>query len=157
MTEEPASLIVDLLRQMRAELATKDGVQAMRAEVAGLRSGVGGVKSDIESLRAEVKSDMRTLRADVASDILSTREELSEQIVGLRRAVIEYHTSVIGRGILISELEARMRRVEHLNLPPLDAHWAPGGSRRGLAARRLSLRALFLDDFDRDHRALVEG
>jgi hypothetical protein len=30
----------------------------------------------------------------------------------LRRAVIEYHTSTIGHGILISELEARMRRVQ---------------------------------------------
>jgi hypothetical protein len=53
---------------------------------------------------------------------LLTRKELTEQIVGLRRAVIEYHTSVIGHGVLISELEARMRRVElHLNLPSLEA------------------------------------
>jgi hypothetical protein len=51
------------------------------------------------------------------------RKDLSEQIVGLRRAVVEYHTSVIGHGIIISELEARLRRVEqHLALPPLDAH-----------------------------------
>ena len=71
-------------------------------------------------LRSELKSDMRSLRADVASDLLTTRKELGEQIVGLRRAVIEYHTSVIGRGVLVSELEARVRRVEqHLNLPSL--------------------------------------
>ena len=64
------------------------------------------------------------MRADVASDLMSldakvdaTRKDLSEQIVGLRRAVIEYHTSAIGHGVLISELEARLRRVEqHLNL-----------------------------------------
>ena len=31
--------------------------------------------------------------------------------------------SVIGHGILISEPEARLRRIEqHLDLPPLDAH-----------------------------------
>jgi hypothetical protein len=41
---------------------------------------------------------VRTTRADVAADILSIRKELSEQIVGLRRAVIDYHTSVIGHG-----------------------------------------------------------
>ena len=110
MTEEPASLILEFLRQMRAELATKADLDSVRAEVAGARSEV-----------AEVKSDMHTLRADVAADILSARKELSEQIVGLRRAVIEYHTSVIGHGVLISELEARMRRVEqHLNLPSLN-------------------------------------
>jgi chromosome segregation ATPase len=109
MPEEPASLILELLRQMRAELATKADLESVRDEVAGLRSEV-----------AEVKSDMHALRADVAADLLTSRKELSEQIVGLRRAVIEYHTSVIGHGVLISELEARVRRVEqHLNLPSL--------------------------------------
>jgi hypothetical protein len=44
-------------------------------------------------------------------------------VVGLRRAVIEYHSAVLGHGVLISELEARVRRMEqHLNLPPLGAH-----------------------------------
>ncbi|HEY1886195.1 MAG TPA: hypothetical protein VGG86_09105 [Roseiarcus sp.] len=109
MTEEPTSLILGLLRQMRAELATKDDLESVRAEVSGLRSDV-----------ADVKSDMHSLRADVAADILTTRKELSEQIVGLRRAVIDYHTSVIGHGVIISELEARVRRVEqHLNLPSI--------------------------------------
>jgi hypothetical protein len=106
MTEEPASLILELLRQMRAELGD------VRSDMA--------TKADLASLRADVASDMRTLRADVAADILTTRKDLSEQIVGLRRAVIDYHTSVIGHGVIISELEARVRRVEqHLNLPSL--------------------------------------
>jgi hypothetical protein len=113
VTEEPASLILELLRQMRAELATKSDLNSMRSEV-------GVIKSDMDALRSELKSDMHTLRADVAADILSTRKELGEQIMGLRRAVMEYHTSVIGHGSLISELEARVRRVEqHLNLPSL--------------------------------------
>src|SRR5579863_10228478 len=91
---EAESLILQILREMRAEL--------------------GDVRSDIGQIRADfaTKSDMHTLRADVAADLLSTRKEISEQIVGLRRAVIEYHTSVIGHGVLISELEARVRRVE---------------------------------------------
>jgi hypothetical protein len=77
-------------------------------------------KSDLSTLRADISADMRTLRADVAADILSTRKELGEQIMGLRRAVMEYHTSVMGHGSLISELEARVRRVEqHPNLPSL--------------------------------------
>jgi hypothetical protein len=43
----------------------------------------------------------------------------SDQIVGLRRAVVDYHTSVIGHGVLISDLDARMRWVkQHVN-PPL--------------------------------------
>ena len=98
---------------MRAELATKADLNSMRSEV-------GVIKSDMDALRSELKSDMHTLRADVAADILSTRKELGEQIMGLRRAVMDYHTSVIGHGSLISDLEARVRRVEqHLNLPSL--------------------------------------
>ena len=115
MPEEPASLILELLRQMRAELGD------VRSDISQIRADFV-TKSDLNTLRADIASDMHTLRADVAADILSTRKELGEQIVGLRRAVIEYHTSVIGHGVLISELEARMRRVEqHLNLPSLSA------------------------------------
>ncbi|MBG0801207.1 hypothetical protein IYW40_06875 [Methylocystis sp. H4A] len=99
MAEAPESPILQLLRDMRAEMATKNDL-------------------------AEIAFESRSLRADVASDLMSldakvdaTRKDLSEQIVGLRRAVIEYHTSAIGHGVLISELEARLRRVEqHLNL-----------------------------------------
>ena len=50
------------------------------------------------------------------------RREVGEQIAGLRRAVVEYHSAVLGHGVLISELEARVRRIErHLDLPALDA------------------------------------
>ena len=60
---------------------------------------------------------MHSLRADLAADLLATRKDLGEQIVGLRRAVIEYHTSVIGHGVIIGELEGRLRKVEqHLDL-----------------------------------------
>ncbi len=99
MAEAPENLILQLLRDMRAEMATKNDL-------------------------AEIAAESRSLRADVASDLMSldakidaTRKDLSEQIVGLRRAVIEYHTSAIGHGVLISQREARLRRVEqHLNL-----------------------------------------
>jgi hypothetical protein len=45
MTEESASLILELLRQMRAELATK-------SDVASLRSEVRVVKSDMDARRS---------------------------------------------------------------------------------------------------------
>jgi|SRR5947209_14105207 len=105
MSDEPESLVLRLLREMRAE--TKADFAALRSEL----------KSEFAT-----KADMDSLRADVASDLLVMRKELSEQIVGLRRAVVDYHTSVIGHGVLISDLEARVRRVEqHLNLPPMIA------------------------------------
>ncbi|NUJ81481.1 hypothetical protein HUN39_15910 [Methylocystis sp. FS] len=99
MAEAPESPILQLLRDMRAEMATKNDLAEIVAES--------------RALRADVASDLKSLDAKVDA----TRKDLSEQIVGLRRAVIEYHTSAIGHGVLISELEARLRRVEqHLNL-----------------------------------------
>jgi hypothetical protein len=96
-----------------------------------LRKDVGDVKSDMQTLKAEVraqggematKSDLHSLRADVASDLMTMQKDTREQIVGLRRAVVEYHSAVVGHGLIISELEERVRRLEqHLNLPSLEA------------------------------------
>lgn len=99
MVDEPDSPTLQLLREMRGDIAD------IRTTIA--------TKSDLAELRSELKSDI----ADVASDLLTVRKELGEQIVGLRRAVVEYHTSVIGHGVIISDLEGRLRRVEqHLDL-----------------------------------------
>jgi hypothetical protein len=78
MPEEPASLILELLRQMRAKLGD------VRSEMA-TKADLGSVRSEV----ADIKSDMHSLRAEVAADLLTTRKELGEQIVGLRRAVID--------------------------------------------------------------------
>ncbi len=107
MSQEPESLILEILRDMRADAAE------MKAEL----------KADIQTLRADVAADMHSLRADVAADLFQTRKQLGEQIVGLRRAVVEYHTSVVGHGTIIGDLEARVRRIEqHLDLPAPDGH-----------------------------------
>jgi hypothetical protein len=100
---EPENLA--LLRDMRGEMADMRENMATRADVADLRS------------------EMHSLRADVASDLMTVEKRLSEQIVGLRCAVMEYHSSAVGHGVLITEFEERLRRVEqHLNLPPIEAH-----------------------------------
>ena len=98
MTEEPASLIFELLRKMRAELGD------VRAEIGQLRSDIGQVRADFAT-----KSDLNTLRADVAADILSTRKELSEQIVGLRRSVIEW-SNIIPQSSAMASSSASSRR-----------------------------------------------
>jgi len=113
MSGEPENLVLELLRGLRADVANVKTDMATKSELAELRS-------DIHSLHADVASDLATMQAKNDAEHKVTRE----QIVGLRRAVVEYHPVVIGHGVLISELEARVRRVEqHLNLPPiLDAH-----------------------------------
>ena len=45
--------------------------------------------------------------------------EMTADIVGLREAVTNYHATVLGHGMLISELDERVRRIErHLKLEP---------------------------------------
>ena len=81
--------------------------------------GAMATKSDLAELRSEVHS----LRADVASDMLSLEKRLNEKIAGLRRAVMEYHSSAIGHGVLIAEFEERLRKVEdRLDRMPQDPH-----------------------------------
>jgi hypothetical protein len=44
---------------------------------------------------------------------------ITGDIAGLREAVTHYHASVLGHGLLISELDERVRRIErHLKLEP---------------------------------------
>jgi len=103
MAEQPDNLVLELLR--------------------GLRTEVGEVKEDIESVRNELKGDINSLRADVASDLLNMKKEMREQIGGVRRTLVDYHSSVVGHGIKISELQDRVQRIEqHLDLPPIGAH-----------------------------------
>jgi chromosome segregation ATPase len=112
VAEQPDNLVLELLR-------------GLRTEIGGLKADVQSVKDELKATREEMatKADLNSLRADVASDLLNMQKETREQIVGVRRALIEYHSSVVGHGILISELQDRVRRLEqHLNLPPLGAH-----------------------------------
>jgi hypothetical protein len=120
MSGQPENLVLELLRGIRVDVANLDTNMATKSELAGLKAEL---KADINSLRADVASDLATMQARNDAEHQATRKQIGEQIVGLRRAVVEYHSVVIGHGVPISELEARVRRVEqHLNLPPtLDA------------------------------------
>jgi hypothetical protein len=115
MSGEPENLALELLHGLRADVANVD---------AKLADAKAELKSDIHSLRADVASDYVAMQTKAGAEHQATRKQLGDQIVGLRRAVVEYHSVVVGHGVLISELEARVRRVEqHLNPPPtLDAH-----------------------------------
>ena len=107
--------MLELLRGMRADLGRMD---------AKLDDTKAELKIDINSLRADVASDLAAMQAKNDAEHKATRKQVGEQIDGLRRAVVEHHSVVIGHGVPISDLEARVRRVEqHLGLPPaLDAH-----------------------------------
>ncbi len=110
MADQPENIVLEHLR-------------ALRKDVGDVKNDVSTLKGEIRTLRADMatKSDLHSLRADVASDLMTMQKETREQIVGLRRAVVEYHSAVVGHGLIISELEERVRRLEqHLNLPSLS-------------------------------------
>ena len=101
---EPENIVLILLREIRAEIAESRSVMATKNDV------------------AEVRSEVKSLRADVASDLMTLEKRLSDRINYLNRAVMEYHSSAVGHGMLISEIEERLLRVEqHLKLPPHEA------------------------------------
>jgi hypothetical protein len=126
VTDEPENLTLALLRKIDRK------VDAVDAKVDALRDEL---RSEIVETRAELRSEMHSLRADVASDMMDLEKRLSDQIVGLRRAVVEYHSSVVGHGVLLSELEERLRRVErHVGLAS-ETHWVqvPRSLRAGVS------------------------
>ncbi len=99
MSEEPENFTLALLRKLDTKM--------------------DGLRDELRSEIGEVKSEVRSLRADVASDMMTLEKRLSDQIVGLRRAVMEYHSSAVGHGVLHTEFEERLRRLErHVGLPP---------------------------------------
>ncbi len=84
--------------------------EAMRVELRGEIQAMGA------SLRSEFRSEIAELRSEHGRKL----DDLAGQIATLRQALTEYHSSVLGHGILISEIDARLRRVEqHLDLPPV--------------------------------------
>ncbi len=113
---EPDNLVLSLLCEMRGEM------NDIRTDIKDIRATMA-TKSEFNRGLADIRSEMKSGFADVASDVVDLEKKLSEQIVGLRRSVMEYHSSAVGHGILMSEFEERLRRVEqHLNLPASEAH-----------------------------------
>ncbi len=92
MADEPENLTLAILREIRANMATKTDV-------------------------ADLRSDLNSLARATAADLHDLDAKLSNQLTSLREAVMHYHSSVLGHGVIIGELEARIRRVErHLNI-----------------------------------------
>lgn len=105
---EPENMVLHLLAQIRED-------------VWRLEAKVGRVDVKVDELGADLRSEMHSLRADVASDLLTLEKRMNEQFVGLRRSVMEYHSTAVGHGLLYSELDERVRRIEQrLELAPAE-------------------------------------
>ena len=98
---DPDNLVLKVLREMRGE--------------------VGDMKSELSAVSQHMATNVQV--ADVRSEVVASEKRLGDRINHLNRAVIEYHSSAVGHGLLIGEFEDRLRRVEeHLKLPPHEGH-----------------------------------
>ena len=103
---EPENLTLKLLRGIREDMATKKDIAEVKKDLSGVKGGLDDLRSDLNSLRA-----------DVASDMILMENRLSERISQVNSSVIQYHSTTVGHGVLIGELDERLRRVEqHLKL-----------------------------------------
>jgi predicted nucleic acid-binding Zn-ribbon protein len=105
MSVEPENFTLALLRKI------DNKVDGLREEMVAMR--------DTMATKSELRSEINSLRADVASDLANIEKQLKDQekrlgdqIGGLRRSVMEYHSSAIGHGVLLTELEERVSRLE---------------------------------------------
>ncbi len=83
-----------------------------------MRSGNGIDLAAVYQLLSEVAA--RVAAHDRRFDQIDRKlGEMTADIAGLREAVTHYHATVLGHGVLISELDERVRRIErHLKLEP---------------------------------------
>ena len=75
-----------------------------------------------ERMRVEVHAGLNEVRNEVRIGLAAVNrrvDDLTDQVSSLRQTVTDYHGSVMGHGMLITELDSRLTRVEHhLDLPP---------------------------------------
>jgi hypothetical protein len=88
MTQEESNLILALLREMRAE-------RASRAALASAGPEIGAINSDSEATRSDVKSVPDSGRAALRAVFLETRKALCGEIDELRRTVEDYHAMAL--------------------------------------------------------------
>ncbi len=88
MADQPESLVLQLLRGIRADMATK-------AELGELKGDLGDLRAEVHSLRADVASDLAAMQAKADAEHKATRQQLGDEIAGLRRAVGERLSAVI--------------------------------------------------------------
>ena len=89
--------------------------------VAGHDSRLDSIDSRLDTVDRRLDTVDRRLDAvDRRLDAVDRKlDDLAAGLGSLREAVTHYHSTVIGHGILISELDERVRRIErHLKFEP---------------------------------------
>ena len=93
-------------------------VLAIVQDLAAGQRQMGAAVQDLAAGQKEMRATLQE-HGRILEQHSRKLDDLSADVGGLRQQVTEYHASVLGHGVLISELDQRVRRIErHLNLPP---------------------------------------
>jgi hypothetical protein len=85
-----------------------------QVDIAAVFQLLGTVAADMR----EMKADMREVKAQLCEHDHKI-DEVASGVSSLRAALTEYHSAVVGHGVLIGDLEDRVRRIErHLGFAP---------------------------------------
>ena len=86
---------------------------------------IGAVHQAVQSLAGEMRSGFTELRTGQQKleagqqKLEAGQQKLEAGLEDVRQTLTHYHSAVLGHGILITELETRVRRLEqHVGLPP---------------------------------------
>ncbi len=106
--------IYGLLPEVSKTVSRHDAMlERLTAQTGMLTTEVGRQGTELASHGSRLQSIEATM---------ATKTELAD----LRQTVMDCHGSVLSQGILASELEGRVGRIEgHLGLPPLVHGWLP--------------------------------
>jgi hypothetical protein len=76
---------------------------------------IGAVYQAVQSLAGEMHTGFAEVRQEMRAGFADVRQEVTEP----RQTLTDYHSAVLGDGILISDVEAWVRRLErHVGLSP---------------------------------------
>ncbi len=86
----------------------------------------GSIPRIASSTRSFSSSIGHTAKLDELAAVVNRHDlrlqDLTTDVAGLRETLTHYHATVLGHGILYSELEERVRRIErHLRLEPAQS------------------------------------
>jgi hypothetical protein len=108
--------LIPILREILGEIAAIKSEMVTKKDVAALRGELG---NDVGGLFSEVQS----LRTNIASGLMTLESRLGANISHLRRTITEYHSTTVGNCVRISKFQERLHLVEQkLKLPPHEAH-----------------------------------
>jgi hypothetical protein len=82
-------------------------------QVVAMLNNVIAMQRETRLELAELRRELHALRTEHGRRL----DDLAAQVASLREEVASYHATVVGHGILISELDERVRRLEQRGQP----------------------------------------